>query len=236
MIRRQGASLMNVMVFMMFAVMITAQAFFFAKSSVDSVSEERELLMYRLNLDSLVEEAKKALINDGIVHYSALDDIGGALKFSQFYDGAKAKIDGNRNWELSTKLNWADAYEDMYNLTIHDLDYSFDASGFDRNKWTTDGYGTFNMNKKPFSPMLPRGVVSTDLVSADDGSGDVVVVRRDGTGKPVISPVYNRFFVIRAWVTLPENYHGMRLMYQVFVSRDEPPSKVETLSFQEVWF
>ena len=224
----------------MFAVMITAQVFFFAKSSVDSVSEERELLMYRMNLDSLVEEAKDALlINGGIVHWNKLDDTGGALKYSEFYDGAKAKTAGARDWELSTKSQWENAYGDTYSLMIHDLDYSFDADGFNRNDWTTEGYGTSSMYKKPFSPMLPRGLPLTYTVtvtSSDGSSYDVEKVSTDKIGKPVLSTVYNRFFLIRAWAKLPENYYGMRLMYQVLVSRDEPPARVDTLSFQEVWF
>ncbi|MBQ6972360.1 MAG: hypothetical protein IJP86_08430 [Synergistaceae bacterium] len=237
---RQGASLLNVMVFMMFVVMIMAQVFFFAKSSADSVSEERELLMYRMNLDSLVEAAKDALRSNEIVHNTRLDETGGALKFSEFCEGARAKRDsgGNSNWEIPSAWK-AEGYKDVYSLTIHDLDYSFDQSGFDRDSWTDGGYGTSSTYKKPFASMLPLGDKVWDVVSADDGSGDVSVMRRDGAGKPVISPVRNRFFLIRAWAGLPENYYGIRLMYQVLVSRDnegESSHNVQTLSFQEVWF
>ena len=60
MTKRPGLSLLNVMVFMLFAVMITAQVFFFAKSSSDSLAEGREIMLYRLQLDSLVEALRKA--------------------------------------------------------------------------------------------------------------------------------------------------------------------------------
>ena len=61
MTKRNGISLVNVMVFMLFAGMVTAQVFFFMSSSMDSIGEEREIMMYRLRLDTLVKEAKKEL-------------------------------------------------------------------------------------------------------------------------------------------------------------------------------
>ncbi|MBQ3347686.1 MAG: hypothetical protein IJG51_06905 [Synergistaceae bacterium] len=222
--KRDGASLLNVMVFMLFAVMITAQVFFFAKWSADSVAEEREIMMYRLNLDSLVEEGKSALKVTGtkaIVHSTKLDDTNGELTFSSFYEGAKAEYSNGNDWEPST------VYGDTYNITIHDLEYSFDARVFDRTNFINN-YSGSNMHKKVFAAMLPLGII----VSNDSGD-----ISRDKVGKPIYNPVYNRFFLIRAWVQLPENYYGRKLMYQVLVSRDEPNhNDVQVLSFQEVWF
>ena len=50
--------------------------------------------------------------------------------------------------------------------------------------------------------------------------------------------ITNSFYLIRAWATLPENYYGVRLMYQVLVSKDERSNTTEPdiLSFQEVWY
>lgn len=227
--RRPGASLLNVMVFMMFSVMITAQVFFFAKTSMDSVSEERELMMYRLNLDSLVEVAKSALKTNEIVRNTRLDNTGGALKFSDFYKGARAKKDsyGNTDWQIPSEWE-GEGYKGVYSLDIYDLDYSFDKSEFDRDKWIEEYSGEY-MYKKPFASMLPLG-----REPIRNSSGDIIL---DSSDNPVLSPIRNRFFLIRAWTQLPENYYGRKLMYQVLVSRDEPNhNRVDTLSFQEVWF
>mgnify|MGYP007069843601 CR=1 FL=1 len=240
--KRDGASLLNVMVFMLFAVMITAQVFFFAKWQADSVAEEREIMMYRLNLDSLVEDAKDALKKTGddvISHDIKLDE--NALKFSEFYDGPASGTYANRGtqvryWRNNAKweipADWkGEGYKDKYNLTIHDLDYSFDVSGFDRTNWTENYSGKF-MYKKVFAAMLPLGDFAR--YTSGDKSGDIIP---DKVGKPTYTTVNNRFFLIRAWAQLPENYYDMKLMYQVLVSRDEPNhNDVQVLSFQEVWF
>ena len=242
--RRAGASLLNVMVFIMFAVMLTAQVFFFAKSSADSVSEQRGMMMYRMNLDALVDVAKSALKAGEIVHSVRLDNTGGALKFSEFSEGARAKRDtaGNTDWEVPSEWK-GEGYKGVYSLDIYDLDYSFDKSGFSRSDWTDGGYGTSGIYRKPFASMFPLGEIerytSGDLTSDDISSGlQSGDIKYDGAGKPVYAAVYSRFFLIRAWTQLPESYYGMRLMYQVLVSRDEQasPHSVDILSFQEVWF
>lgn len=56
---RTGASLVNVLVFFLIALTITAQAFFFLENSAESLSEEREIMQVRLKLDALVDEAKE---------------------------------------------------------------------------------------------------------------------------------------------------------------------------------
>lgn len=232
--KRQGASLLNVLVFMMFAIMIMSQVFFFAKWSADSAAENREIMMYRFHLDSLIEEAKSALRETGgkaIVHNEQLDNTGGTLKFSEFYEGATARYSTSHKWELSTKTDW-DAYKDsnddnVYSLTIHDLDYSFDISGFNRETWTKK-YGNTSADKKIFAAMLPIG--SVDL----NASGDII---RTSIGKPQYGIVYNRFYLIRATAKLPDSYYGRKLMYQVLVRRDEQDYRnLDVLSFQEVWF
>ena len=335
--KRDGASLLNVMVFMLFAVMITAQVFFFAKWSADSVAEEREIMMYRLNLDSLVEEAKDALKvkwgNERIVHdfilsasdsilstytdipgdidedylaqvlkkvldeneqslksgdelpsilindYGAIDgyikqleedylvrlfgeaefkkintyaiiknlnnttDIkalilnkinsdfsdnivpDNVLDFREFSNDKKptyGKIAGDElagKTTISTKARQKDKeyYVEVstpYYAEIRDLDYRFDDT-FDANdRDGPDGwiekYGNKNANKKLFAAMPPK--------KDDDGN------------------ITRRYFLIRAWAELPDNYYGRKLMYQVLVRRYEDTYEVDTLSFQEVWF
>lgn len=227
MTKRRGASLINVMVFMMFAVMVTAQVFFFTKSSSDSLAEGREIMLYRLHLQSLVEEAKDRLKiksgTDTISHDNSLHSISGttstysALKYDKFFTDTKL---------LSRDLSG-------YHVSIHDLDYSFDATfdTSDRTTWTDkeNGYGNDNAHKKLFAAMP---ALSIDVGTADPDTGDEIHNYK----------ITNRFYLIRAWTQLPENYYGAKLMYQVLVSRDEyePPTStyhnIETLSFQEVWY
>ena len=222
MTKRRGASLINVMVFMMFAVMVTAQVFFFTKSSSDSLAEGREIMRYRLHLQSLVEEAKDRLKiksgTDTISHDNSLHSVSGttstysALTYDKFFTDTKL---------LSQDLSG-------YHVSIHDLDYSFDVSGFNRSKWTDKdtGYGNTNAHKKLFAAM-PALSFDADTSAEDDVHNYTIT---------------NRFYLIRAWVQLPENFFSRKIMYQVLVSRDERDSSsatyhnVDVLSFQEVWF
>lgn len=61
--KRMGASLVNVLVFFLIALTITAQAFFFLENSAESLSEEREMMQVQLKLDKLVDQAKEAIQN-----------------------------------------------------------------------------------------------------------------------------------------------------------------------------
>lgn len=217
--KRRGASLINVMVFMMFTVMITAQVFFFSKTSSDSLAESREIMLYRLRLDSLVEDAKDKLKiqtgTDAISHDLSFHNASGEPrvtniptykpKFNEFYNYTKKFEQISGDWKLS----------------IHDLDYSFDASGaFDRSEWTSK-YGNTSADKKVFAAMYVP-IVSDDVTRND--SGDITAVNY-------------RYYLIRARAKLPANYYGRKLMYQVLIRRNETVhNDIETLSFQEVWY
>ena len=253
MIRRKGASLLNVMVFMMFSVMVTAQVFFFAKNSMDSVAEQREMMMYRMNLDALVEEAKTAIKNtsqiehNGTINFTFRD-------FLNFYSGKTRAGDSNgQPWTSSLTSGGT------YNVIINDLDYSFNASDFDRDEWIAQNYSNGYAYMKPFAAMSPdvsepnsvadRGVVVEPVApNGVDGATSTVNYYSPtllGAGEPstpdasgVQYRITARYFLIRAWVKLPENYYGRSLMYQVLVKRDQTqsPYTLKTLSWQEVWF
>ena len=231
--RRKGASLLNVMVFMLFAVMITSQVFFFAKWSADSLAEGRELMMYRLNLDSLVEVAKDALSVAGNGEISHDDSDSNAVKFSEFYERTKAKYRSGTGtsltkWEAPSEWQVA-PYKDTYSLDIFDLDYSFYSEGL--NSSTRSEWISTKTSEKIFAPMLP--------ISHDEPTG-LQVLSTDGITSvdQTVRVITNRFFLIRAYTQLPSNYYDRKLMYQVLVSRDErlSPHKVDILTFQEVWF
>ena len=257
--RRRGASLLNVMVFMLFSAVVTAQAFFFMQSSMDSVADSREIMNYRLRLSELVEDAKDDLKKTGtgeISHDRQLSDGTVKLKYSGFWEGTKACISTPahylRAWEHPasiTSSKWNASYEGTYFIRIHDLDYLFDSSGFDRNDWC-ENYSAenSNMHKKLFAAM-PHDETSRDYnistpVLNTDGTP---VLSADGT--PMMKTVTEtrnvitgRYYLIRAYAKLPANFFGRKLMYQVLLSRNEDPDdtanyhSLKTLSFQEVWF
>ena len=246
--KRRGASLINVVVFMMFAVMITAQVFFFTKSSSDSLAEGREIMLYRLNLDSLVEDAKDALKvkNDSISepltypeeisHDGRLNDPANLFTFDKFFDGLGSdpnKICTQVRQRGNSNNVWKFESGDYY-VNIHDLDYNFTSQDFNNTEWVRS-YGNENAHKKLFAVIPPETRITIGNVLSSDNatliSGDVPV------------PTH-RYYLIRAWVTLPANYYGRKLMYQVLVKRYEDEDKritdkfhsIETLSFQEVWY
>ncbi len=198
--KRRGASLLSVMVFLLFAVMITAQVFFFAKSSVDSVAEQREIMMYRMNLDSLIKEPETFIKN-----FTA--GLRVSANYSNFHSLTAIFNDNSLGNEWKT-----DGKTDPYHIVVYDLDYDFNASPFVRQDYI-DNYGNSDADKKVFAAMPSDKDPDTDGIMA-------------------------RYYLIRAWVELPSNYYGRKLMYQVLVKRDETvsPRKLTTLSFQEVWF
>ena len=222
--KRRGASLLNVMVFLMFAVMVTAQVFFFSKSSSDSLAEEREIMVYRLNLNSLVEEAKGRLGEaNTIVHKTDLDTE--QLTYASFSNDAKIFDDSN------VDVKWKNS---GYHVRIYDLDYAFDGNSFstaERIDWTTKYSGAYK-HRKLFAAMPPIGTLEYD----DEGN-----VKRNGIGKLIYDSVSERFYLIRVWTQLPENFFNAKLMYQVLVRRDNDEAintthNVDVLSFQEVWY
>lgn len=139
--KRMGASLVNVLVFFLIALTITAQAFFFLENSAESLSEEREMMQVQLKLDSLINEAKEALV-DEIVFNKTLPCIGLIDKdknkrpytiykgkdyekvygedFFVFYD---ARDDENNEYDSKTKL-WERNYTNN-SVAVFDLNYYF---------------------------------------------------------------------------------------------------------------
>ena len=180
------------MVFVLFAMMIAAQVFFFSKASLDSVSEEREIMMYRMNLDTLVDEAKLAVKNMGSV---------------------------------DTLPRSTASYANFYDMT----DITNTSTVYDRATFISQ-----SRDQRIFAAMSP---LSYDkIVLSSDGVTQILST--DGVTPITEHVITNSFCLIRAWATLPENYYGVRLMYQVLVSKDERSNTTEPdiLSFQEVWY
>ncbi|MBQ3449907.1 MAG: hypothetical protein IJG34_08455 [Synergistaceae bacterium] len=137
--KRTGASLVNVLVFFLVALMITAQAFFFLSNSAESVAEEREMMQIQLKLDELVDEGKYALLHV-VVPNETSPCIG---LISKDYHGAiyKIKISKDKYIEYGTDFylfrdgrnNQDDEYDSKTKLwentnhdaAVFDLNYYF---------------------------------------------------------------------------------------------------------------
>ena len=215
---RKGASLINIMVFVMFAMMVTAQVFFYTATSFEGLTDEREIMSYRLMLDSIVRLASTDLaLNAGERSITHTDGI--TANYQSFYRNTQVEINHTiQSWDIS-------AYPSDYHATIHDLDYEFH-NDFNRDYWI-DGeksggkvygkYNSDNMHQKLFAAMNPP-IMDTDV---------------DADGNPLY-----RYYLLRAYVDLPEKkFYGRKLMYQVLFRRYENiPHTVELKSFQEIWF
>lgn len=215
--RKKGVSLLNVMIFLLFSGMVTAQVFFFTATSIESVSEEREIMQYRMRLDELVEIAKDAVRNitvDDTIHEAAFaDDVVTGIK--SFYEETKAT---NLWGDDDIPDKWRDKYGETYHVRVHNLWYTFNTA-FDRKKWIDGQYSGKNIYQKVFAAMPP------ERESANEGED------------PNNRPITGRYYLIRARAELPEKFNGQNIMYQVLVVRQEADShKVETLSFQEIWY
>lgn len=124
--KRTGASLVNVLVFFLVALMITAQAFFFLSNSAESVAEEREMMQIQLKLDELVDEAKEAL--EDIDPYLTSISIWGKNQqvydkyYSLFSDSYSDNPPGAKRWNNSTDDA---AIFDLYYTFMNDSRYIF---------------------------------------------------------------------------------------------------------------
>ncbi|MBR0203594.1 MAG: PD-(D/E)XK nuclease family protein, partial [Synergistaceae bacterium] len=106
--KRPGVSLLNVMVFLVFSVMVMAQVFFYSVSSSESVIEEREIMRVRLILSDMIRKAS-----------------GGT-----YLNQARSKEKGTVNY----KTFWNDSPENFITFTdsssnarvdIHNLNYTY---------------------------------------------------------------------------------------------------------------
>lgn len=208
---RKGASLINIMVFVMFAMMVTAQVFFYTATSFEGLTDEREIMSYRLMLDSIVRLASTDLaLNAGERSITHTDGI--TANYQSFYRNTQVEINHTiQNWDIS-------AYPSDYHATIHDLDYELDTTTtpFSRTTWDNNKYNEKNMYQKLFAAMP---------AISDDANTEGSVLR---------------YYLLRAYAKLPEKkFYDRKLMYQVLFRRIETPGqphKPEIKSFQEIWF
>lgn len=111
--KHKAMSLLNVMVFIMLAVMIMSQVFFYSVNSSESVIEGREIMRVRLILEDAIRQAKS--------HTSSASPKG-AINYTQFMD---------------TCYSLSPLPSGVTGVDVHNLDYQFVnvSGGFDLQKW-----------------------------------------------------------------------------------------------------
>lgn len=117
--KRPGVSLLNVMVFLVFSVMVMAQVFFYSVSSSESVIEEREIMRVRLILSDMIRKARN-------------------------YTSYAPKKDTIKDYDDFMKQYYTfPSGMDKVNVHIHNLEYVFNRVTFggDQNKkWYGEPY------------------------------------------------------------------------------------------------
>lgn len=136
--KRPGASLVNVLVFFLAAVMITAQVFFFFQNESDSIKGEREILQVRMRLESLVQEGKKYTIGRN-------DTVLTSQDYSTFFNATKI---------AGTGEYWGKKYF----MTINTLNYPFKTrlihkEGYRDKEFDEAEWNNIPVPQRIFSPM-----------------------------------------------------------------------------------
>ncbi|MBR2208248.1 MAG: hypothetical protein IJ859_05490, partial [Synergistaceae bacterium] len=147
--KRRGASLISLMVFFMATIIITSQVFFFSNTSSQSVKEDRDIQSIRMQLASLVENAR-------IEIKTASDDftVGGTINWENFFDDANADTRKNYTHQYDEGAFHIEKYfyrndaNKMY-ATIHDLSYTYENKDFDN----TNSSHWKDMNQRIFPAM-----------------------------------------------------------------------------------
>ncbi|MBQ7220201.1 MAG: hypothetical protein IJS28_04395 [Synergistaceae bacterium] len=215
--KRKGASLVNVMVFMMASVMIISHAFFFSNLSSENMALQAETLQRNFRYNMALSSAIEIISDDNFKYNTVSPEVVSYTDFSKDYTSTPSVVhpSGPRLRHYSSG--------DIY-MSIHDLYYSlhgFNTSSYASQIQRVDSYSTAASAKaimpfRVFPPMLPE-------------SGDT----------------HTRYFLVRVYGT--EKTYGERansggkreLMHQVLVRRDsskQGSERAKVLTFQEVWY
>ena len=150
--KRIGASLVNVMVFMLAAVMITAHVFFFSNLSSENRVLQAETLQRRFRFDHALNYAIEKISN-GIDSNDTSPD-SAVVNVTKYEDFIESSNKGG------TRLKPHYASGDIY-VSIHDLYYTIPSS-FNKTNYSgaIDINGPAIMPYRIFSPMIESGDAS----------------------------------------------------------------------------
>ena len=114
--RKRGMSMLNVVIFLLFASMVMTLNFFYSKTSIESLKEEREIMRVRLILEDLIREAKG---KTGLAPNKT-----GQITTANFWNNT-----GSKNFYPLTNGNG------KFKADIHNLDYTFNYNGFNQSEY-----------------------------------------------------------------------------------------------------
>ena len=139
---RAGASLINVMVFMMAAITISAQVFFFSQLSLESRALEMQDVQQRFKFDSALKVAVESIRNNN------LDAPAG--NFATYLSNSRYKV----FWEERIVSGDANKTDTDINTVIYDLNYTVSGDfgrDLEESKWKLQAGE--NLHKQIFPPM-----------------------------------------------------------------------------------
>ena len=215
--RRPGASLVNVLVFFIAAMMITAQVFFFSTLSAENTSTQAHAVQQRIIMNMRLDKALTALESSDLTvlvnapeaafaNPAIMDNRSITVKVLST-DGVTYIEETRNDYESFDKVAkvWS---ADNGLVNVYDLNYTLINNNTD---YTTDSWTAVPVPQRLFPPR----------VTAPDGT---------------------HYFLVR--VLTPTETGKRSLMYQVQVGRKAisgatDPShyyEVKPISFQEVWF
>ena len=205
--KRAGASLVNVCVFFLAAIIITAQAFFFATTSTETLAEETKAITRRFSMGQKLELALTALESRDLK--TIANPASAEAAYANFGVIRTNIISSNdlteRAYESFDKVAkvWSD---DTRTVFIYDLNYKLINAN---NSTPGEAWDDVPMPKRLFPPMQP------------DSNGHYFLVRvtgpAQGLGKKLLYQVLTRRTVHD--MSDPMHYY-----------------EVKPLTFQEVWY
>ena len=214
--KRRGSSLVSVLVFLMMAVVITAQVYFFTTLSLEDGIEEREITALRIRLDRLIEDAGTEIKEDRVQEPTTSI----TASYDTFYDKTQKRIyseDASTHWGIYDVPDVL-AERKMY-AHIHNLNYTFSGDN--------PGSNPIPMHKRVFAAIPPdnpylkgdvRGTRSNGVsINTNSASQDTIynIISADSKLKK------RKYYLIRAYTKTTSNRN---LLHQVLVrSADKTP-------------
>ena len=214
--KRKGASLVNVIVFMLASMMITAHVFFFSALSSENRSLKAEALQQRFRFEKVLAEVIDVISDDKF--QNEFNNTSPEVTVSAYKDFSKdAGYDGKDVVRISHDIK-----RNLY-VSIHDLYY-----GIDKN---FDKAGYLNAIK----------AVDNNIKNADA----IIPCRIFPPMHPESGYTHIRYFLVRVYGTektygqRADTGSNRELMYQALIKRDQSKTgsgRAQVLSFQEVWY
>lgn len=225
--KRVGASMVNVLVFLVASLMITAQVFFFSTMSAETNAMQVKAMHSRLVVDRALDVAIDEI--KSITHNTPSPIVGLA-------NSSSTDIRINRRTRSKTEktLVFDNSANQYYETTSYDVYKKGDYTSFH------DETATLRKTYK-FTDSVDVYVYDLDYTYIANYDNTISNWNDVPKHNRVFPPMHEsngyRYFLIRV-CRLPSDTSQKKLMHQVLVRRKAEAGsyKVEPLSFQEVWY